>query len=43
MVASSARVCAASMRVGYGLGNHPISGDYPASGPGAMVGDLRFR
>jgi hypothetical protein len=43
MVASSARVCAASMRVGYGLGNHPKSGDYPASGPGAMAGDLRFR
>src|SRR5215470_15350991 len=44
MVASSA-VCAASMHADWRLGNHPKSGDYPASGPGAMAAgaDALFR
>jgi hypothetical protein len=35
MVASSARVCAASLHVGEGLGNHPEPGDYPDPGGAA--------
>ena len=44
MVASSA-VCAASMHADWRLGNHPKSGDYPPSGPGAMAAgaDALFR